>query len=134
MPTAFTREQQENIREQLFQAGISLSKTMGMQGMTVSKLAVAAGIAKGSFYNFFESKETFILELTRYSGEKIQQFFLYLSDMREDVDVGTVVNLIKGMYAMRESRDTMIEGSLENSIEVMLRMLEIYISGKGDLV
>lgn len=198
MPTAFTREQQENIREQLFQAGISLSKTMGMQGMTVSKLAVAAGIAKGSFYNFFESKEAFILALTRYSGEKIQllfqkhldnrnkmtthefmdflreymnseydllngltledvmwlkthisdanlfeptslvytlqQFFVHLSDMREEVDVGTVVNLIKGMYAMRESRDTMIEGSLENSIEVMLRMLEIYISGKGDLV
>lgn len=35
---------------------------------------------------------------------------------------------------MRESRDTLIEAALDNSIEMMLRMLEIYISGKGDLL
>lgn len=198
MPTAFTREQQESIREQLFQAGIQLSKSIGVQRMTVSKLAAAAGIAKGSFYSFFESKEAFILALCEYAGGKtqemfmkhlqgrsqmtthefmdflreymnseydllngltledvvwlkthmvdanlfeptalahmLQQFFTYVSDVREDVDIGTVVNLIKGMYGMRESRDTLIEESLENSIEVMLRMLEIYISGKGELL
>lgn len=196
MPTAFTREQQESIREQLFQAGIQLSKSIGMQRMTVSKLTAAAGIAKGSFYSFFESKEAFILALSEYAGEKTQgmlmkhlrgrsqmtthefmdfireymnseydllngltledvvwlkthmadanlfeptalaqmlrQFFTYISDVREDVDIGTVVNLIKGMYGMRESRDTLMEESLENSIEMMLRMLEIYISGKGE--
>lgn len=198
MPTAFTREQQEDIREELFQAGIRLSKSEGMQGMTVSRLAAAAGIAKGSFYHFFESKETFILALTAYAGEKLQRLFeryldgrermtthefidflreymnseydilngltledmvwlkthmsdtdLFesaaltdtmqrfldcLSDVRKAVDVGTIVNLIKSMYMMRESWDTMIEASLDNSIEVMLKMLEIYISGKGDLV
>lgn len=53
MPTAFTREQQESIQEALFRSGIYLSKSEGMQGMTVSKLAAAAGIAKGSFYHFF---------------------------------------------------------------------------------
>lgn len=198
MPIAFTREQQESIKEQLFQAGISLSKSIGVQRMTVSKLAEAAGIAKGSFYSFFESKEAFILALCEYAGGKTQDmlmkhlqgrnqmtthefvnfireymnseydllngltledvlwlkshmsdanlfdptglvktmqvFFSFVSDVREDIDMGTVVNLIKGMYVMRESRDTLIEASLENSIEIMLRTLEIYISGKGDLM
>lgn len=197
MPTAFTKEQQEEIKEQLFHAGIRLSKSLGVQHMTVSKLAAAAGIAKGSFYSFFESKEAFILALCGYAGQKTQAmfmrilngrsqitthefmdffreymnsdydllngltiedvvwvkqhmadaklfeptalaetmqiFFQWISDVREDIDMGTVVNLIKGMYVMRESRDTLIESSLDNSIEVMLRMLEIYISGKGDL-
>ena len=197
MPTAFTREQQESIQEALFRSGIYLSKSEGMQGMTVSKLAAAAGIAKGSFYHFFESKEAFILALITYAGEKRQQLFgkylggrkrmsthefmdflrdymnseydvlngltledmmwlkahisdaklfepaapVYavqyfltcLSDAREDVDAGTIVNLVKGIYMMRESRDTMVEASLDNSIEVMLRMLEKYISGEGDL-
>ena len=193
MPTAFTREQQEDIREELFRAGIRLSKSEGMQGMTVSRLAASAGIAKGSFYHFFESKETFILALMAYAGEKQQQLFARhlhgrermtthefiaflrdymnseydllngltledmmwlkthmsdtnlfetvtltdamqsfldcLSDVRDAVDVGTIVNLIKGMYMMRESKDTMIETSLDNSIEVMLKTLELYISG-----
>jgi AcrR family transcriptional regulator len=193
MPTAFTREQQEDIREELFRAGIRLSKSEGMQGMTVSRLAASAGIAKGSFYHFFESKETFILALMAYAGEKLQQLFARhlrgrermtthefiaflrdymnseydllngltledmmwlkthmsdtnlfetatltdamqsfldcLSDVRDAVDVGTIVNLIKGMYMMRESKDTMIETSLDNSIEVMLKTLELYITG-----
>lgn len=198
MPTAFTTEQQEEIRETLFHAGIRLSKEVGVQRMTVSKLAAAAEIAKGSFYSFFESKEAFILALCEYAGKKtqvmfqkhlrgrnqmtthefmdflreymnseydllngltledvvwlkshmadanlfeptalistMQLFFSFVSDVREDIDMGIVVNLIKGMYGMRESRDTLIEAALDNSIEMMLRMLEIYISGKGDLL
>lgn len=198
MPVAFTTEQQENIREELFRAGIRLSRSEGMQRMTVSKLAAAAGIAKGSFYHFFDSKEAFILALISYTGEKLQhlfekhlngrvqmtaheftgflreymnseydllngltmedmmwikthtseaelfdpdrtvfamqQFLNRISDAQENIDVGTIVNLIKGMYMIRESRDTMIGPSLDNSIEVMLRMVEIYISGKGDFV
>ncbi len=198
MPVAFTTEQQESIREELFRAGIRLSRSEGMQRMTVSKLAASAGIAKGSFYHFFESKEAFILALIGYTGEKLlhlfekhlngreqmtthefteflreymnseydllngltmedmmwvkthmseaelfepdrtvfamQQFLNRISDAQENIDVGTIVNLIKGMYMIRESRDTMIGSSLDNSIEVMLRMVEIYISGKGDFV
>lgn len=198
MSSAFTEEQQNQIREQLFEAGIRLSKELGVQRMTVSKLADAAGIAKGSFYSFFESKEAFILALCGYAGQKTQEmfmrrvngrrqmtthefmdflreymnseydllngltiedviwikthmsdaglfeptslvitmqtFFKWVSDVRSDIDMGTLVNLIKGMYVMRESRDTMIEEALDNSIEMMLKMLEIYISGKGDLL
>lgn len=193
MPTAFTSKQQESIRGELFRAGIRLSKSEGMQGMTVSKLAASAGIAKGSFYHFFESKETFILALFSYTREKsqllfgkhlggrermtahefvgflreymnsendllrgltledlmwlkthmsdanlfetatpvrtVQHFLDCLSDAGEAVDAGTIVNLVKAMYMMRESRDTMIGASLDNSIEVMLKMLELYISG-----
>lgn len=44
----FTREQQEEIRERIFHAGIRLSRTLGIQRMTVSRLTSACGIAKGS--------------------------------------------------------------------------------------
>lgn len=197
MPTAFTSKQQKSIRGELFRAGIRLSKSEGMQGMTVSKLAASAGIAKGSFYHFFESREAFIPALLAYAQEKsqllfekhpggrermtthefigflreymnreydllngltledlmwlkthmsdaslfetatpvhtVQHFLDCLSDAGEAVDAGTIVNLVKAMYMMRESRDTMIGASLDNSIEVMLKMLELYISGKEDL-
>lgn len=112
--------------------------------MTISKLTNAAGIAKGSFYSFFEFEEDFVWIKAHMKDAKpfepkvlvhtIQTFFQYVSDVRADIDIGIVVNLIKGVYGMRENRETLIETSLDNSIEIMLRALEIYISGKGDLL
>lgn len=198
MSEAFSKEKQEEIREQLFHTGIRLSRTLGVQRMTVSKLTAACGIAKGSFYSFYKSKEEFILALVEWADKKTEEMlgkkldgrrqmstheffeffreFLYseydlmngltvddflwlkthmaeadlfnvdrqseemyewlmlIDDVRDDIDIGTVVNLIKSIYAMREHRDTLVEQSLDNSIEMVLRMLEIYISGKGELL
>lgn len=198
MPAPFTKEQQEEIRELLFHAGMRLCRTLGVQRMTVSRLAAACGIAKGSFYSFFESKEAFILALWKYACRKREEMFLEkldgrlrmttreffeffreylrsefdfmngltiddfvwlrahmadadlfnpyhqldelkrwlssLSDVREDIDFGAVVNLIKSIYALRKHSGTLVEASLEHSIELILRMLEIYISGKGELL
>ncbi|MCM1264416.1 MAG: hypothetical protein NC313_17025, partial [Butyrivibrio sp.] len=63
----------------------------------------------------------------------VKTWLSLISDARKNIDCGTVVNLIKTIYAMREHRDTLVEASLDNSIEIMLRVLEIYISGKGEL-
>lgn len=198
MPIAFTDEEMKQIRSKLITAGIRLSRELGLHKMSIEKLTEAVGIAKGSFYLFFGSKEDFILEIARYTGEETQkllisrlngrsqmsahefiEFFdeylhsefdvmsrltvndflwlqkhikkqalfdpdsqvktaeLWLSlidDVREGVDVGTFVNLIKSIYAIREHRDTMVKGSIESSIQVMLRAVEIYISGKGDII
>lgn len=198
MPIAFTDEEMKLIRTKLITAGIRLSRWLGLHKMSIEKLTEAVGIAKGSFYLFFGSKEDFILEIARYTGEETQkllisklngrsqmsahefiEFFdeylhsefdvmsrltvndflwlqkhikkqalfdpesqvktaeLWLSlidDVREGVDVGTFVNLIKSIYAIREHRDTMVKGSIESSIRVMLRAIEIYISGKGEII
>lgn len=198
MPIAFTYEEMKRIRNDLVFAGIRLSRELGLQKMSVEKLTEAVGIAKGSFYLFFSSKEDFILEIARYTGEETQKLlisrlngrsrmsahefigffneylhseldvmsrltvndFLWLrkhikkqalfnpdiqmktaeqwlsliDDVRDGVDVGTFVNLIKSIYAIREHRDTMVKGSIESSIQVMLRAIEIYISGKGKII
>lgn len=198
MPTGFTKEQQETIKEKLFIAGIKLIRELGVQRTTVDKLTKKCGIAKGSFYLFYSSKEEYLLALSEYANAKMQDMllkklsgrkqmttkeffefyreylysdydlmgsmniddFLWLkqhmadyhlfdpslqiitlkqwlklmSDARKDIDPGTVVNLIKSIYAMREHRDTLIEASLDNSIEIVLRTLEIYISGKGNVI
>ncbi|MCR5529056.1 MAG: TetR/AcrR family transcriptional regulator [Saccharofermentans sp.] len=60
MGAAFTEEEQNIIREKLIYAGIDLCREQGLRKMSVSKLTSSAGIAKGSFYNFFDSKESFI--------------------------------------------------------------------------
>lgn len=198
MPNAFTEEESKRIRQELILAGIRLSKELGVQKMSVEKLTAAVGIAKGSFYLFFGSKEDFILEVAAYASEKTQkmllkklngrtqmsahefmeffneylhsdldlmngltvsdfywlknhikkqvlfdpdmqiktaQFWLSLiSDVRAGVDTGTFVNLIKSIYAIREHSDTMVIASLENSVQILLHTIEIYISGKGEII
>lgn len=198
MPNAFTEEESKRIRQELILAGIRLSKELGVQKMSVEKLTAAVGIAKGSFYLFFGSKEDFILEVAAYASEETQkmllkklngrsqmsahefmeffneylhsdldlmngltvsdfywlknhikkqvlfdpdiqiktaQFWLSLiNDVREGVDTGTFVNLIKSIYAIREHSDTMVIASLENSVRILLHTIEIYISGKGEII
>lgn len=198
MPIAFTEEEMTKLRHELILAGIKLSRELGLQRMSVEKITSAVGIAKGSFYIFFDSKEDFILEIADYAnretekmlfsalngrrqmsahefisffntyihsdydlmgGLTVNDFFwlqkhikkqdlfdpdaqlktaqLWLSlinDERDGVDVGTFINLIKSIYAIREHSDTMVKASIENSIQVILRTIEIYISGKGDII
>ena len=76
MPIAFTGEEMDRIRSGLIQAGIRLSKELGLQKMSVEKLTEAVGIAKGSFYLFFGSKEDFILAIAEYAGSETQKMLL----------------------------------------------------------
>ncbi len=71
MGAAFTEEEGVRIREKLIRSGIQMCREIGLKKMSVSKLTTAAGIAKGSFYNFFASKEDFILETVKYSHNGI---------------------------------------------------------------
>ena len=198
MPTAFTDEELEHIRSALIQAGIRLSKELGLRKMSVEKLPAAVGIAKGSFYMFFGSKEDFILEVAEYTGAQTQKMLLsrlngrrkmsahefmeffseylhsdfdlmngltvedffwlkkhikkqvlfdpdeqiktaelwlsLINDVRPGADAGTFVNLIKSIYAIREHGDTMVKASMESSVQVLLRTIEVYVSGKGSIV
>lgn len=194
MPVGFTEEEQKDIKERLFRAGIKLIRKLGVQRTTIDKLTKECKIAKGSFYLFYSSKEEYFMALAAYTGiqaekmlqdrlagrpqmstaeffeffreyiysdydlmgsmnfrdfiwlkehmsdyrlfepdrqmEDMRQWLCLLSDVRPDIDIGTVVNLIKSIYAMREHRDTMVMDSLDRSIDIVLRALEQYISGK----
>ena len=194
MPIAFTEEEMTKLRHELMLAGIRLSREMGLQRMSVEKITSAVGIAKGSFYIFFDSNEDFILEIADYTNRETEKMLLaalngrrqmsahefisffnmyihsdydlmgsltvndffwlqkqdlfdpdaqlktaqiwlsLINNVRDGVDVGTFVNLIKSIYAIREHSDTMVKSSIENSIQVILRTIEIYISGKGDII
>lgn len=57
MPRGFTEEESRKIREQLILLGNERFSTLGLKKTSIEELAEEAGIAKGSFYRFFPSKE-----------------------------------------------------------------------------
>lgn len=61
MATAFTQAQRESIRERLLAAARQRLTGAGMKACTVDELAREAGISKGAFYHFYESKEHLFL-------------------------------------------------------------------------
>ena len=63
MPANFTEEQRNVIREKLIHIGYDLIREVGLKKMKVSMIAERAEIATGTFYHFFESKETYVTAL-----------------------------------------------------------------------
>ncbi len=63
MPRAFTTEEAARIRERLKAAGTEAFGRRGIRGTSIEELAAAAGISKGAFYRFFDSKESLLLVL-----------------------------------------------------------------------
>ena len=63
MATAFTPRERERINESLLDAALSCAAGGGMRHCTVDGLAREAGISKGAFYGFYESKEHLFLSM-----------------------------------------------------------------------
>ena len=70
MAIAFTNEQKDEIQEKLIEAGFELSTTIGFKKMTIAKITEAAGVAVGSFYIFYDSKESFAKALIQETEER----------------------------------------------------------------
>ena len=63
MPKAFSEHEKEAIRAQMQEKGKQLFERQGIKKTSVNELAQAAGISKGAFYLFYESKEELLMEI-----------------------------------------------------------------------
>ena len=63
MPRAFKEEEKEKIRAKLMEAGRTCFLRYGLKKTTIEDVVGPAGIAKSSFYLFFESKEALFVEV-----------------------------------------------------------------------
>ncbi len=70
----FSEEEKKEIKEKMFTQGMELIKEYGLTHTSVSKITERAGIGKSTFYNFFPSKEMFVIELMRYERQKAMDY------------------------------------------------------------
>ncbi len=89
MPVIFTEEDKKRLRERFFQIGYEKIKSQGFKRTRIDDITIEAGIAKGTFYNFFSSKEQFFYEMMRFNRDKnrkkTEAFFLHGNPTRENV-------------------------------------------------
>ena len=73
MPAIFNDQNRDIVREKMLQTGFELLKKYGVKRMTVSEIARACGLAKGTFYTLFPSKEDFIYQIIVYRRNMVKQ-------------------------------------------------------------
>lgn len=63
MARSFSDEEKVQIKEQIFQVSKKMFEEKGFQKTTVDAIVESVGIAKGSFYTFYPSKEVLFFEI-----------------------------------------------------------------------
>lgn len=94
-----TADESAQVREALILAGLDAFSARGMNATGVQEIAHAAGVPKGSFYNYFESKERFAVEVI----ERYVAMILEAWDAQLALRTGTALE------ALRASFSTLIE-------------------------
>lgn len=77
MASKFSQEEREYIRSKLLQHGRELFGDHGLRKTTISDITKKAGIAQGTFYHFFESKEALYFEIVEQEERYIREELLH---------------------------------------------------------
>lgn len=90
MPPAFSAEEKARITQMLLDTGHRLFTAQGLRKTSLDELVRPAGIAKSSFYVFFDSKESLYLELmmrqvAEVKRRVIDEALLYGDDTRDQL-------------------------------------------------
>lgn len=98
MAVAFTQEQKDEIQGKLIEAGFELSTTIGFKKMTIAKITEAAGVAVGSFYLFYDSKESFAKALIADTEEKSMDFLMAYLVNSDTIDIKEFLDLFRDCF------------------------------------
>ncbi len=63
MTRSFNQQEKEDIRKRLLDLGLKHFSTYGFKKTNVDEIARAAGISKGAFYRFYQSKEMLFMDV-----------------------------------------------------------------------
>ena len=98
MATAFTTEEKEAIRKKLHEVARECLQRYGVKKTTVDQMAAMVDISKGSFYNFYSSKEMlFFAVLEEYQIDVMNRLTEQLG-METKIDTNRLVQLLYDFY------------------------------------
>ncbi len=128
-------------RSRLLEKGGDLVSTRGFNATGVQEITAAAGVPKGSFYNYFDSKEAFaVAVLTEYWDSVVAEFGPILSDPRTP-PLSRIARYFEGLAAFHERRRYAVGCLIGNmalevtptSEDVRIKLAAIYREWSGAL-
>lgn len=120
MPKTFTSEERENIRRNLRDAARGLLRDLGVRKTTVDEIVKRAGVAKGTFYLFYQSKESLFLDLISHFKDEVEALYL---DLLQELDENHIVTSLTDVFyriAMKFYKDGIYVFLREGEIESIM--------------
>ncbi len=103
MPKIFTEKEKNTIKISMFEKGFELLKKEGMTHMSVEKITSSCNIGKSTFYNFFSSKEDFVIQLIEYKRNKALESIKNKLNGKDKMSVLEGKELLKSMTYSTDS-------------------------------
>lgn len=112
MPANFTEEQREQIREKLLGIGYDMIREIGLKRMKVSMIAERADIATGTFYHFFDSKESFVKALIQEQDREMEQKLTGMLLLSGKISLDQAIHLFRDSF--RKENNILMELTLDD--------------------
>lgn len=117
----------EQTREALIEAGIEHLSVHGYHGTGIKQILDEVSVPKGSFYNFFASKEAFVAELIgHYSQDLLNQLSQFITGEGKDLNAVEQLRAIYRyslqQYASHGFRKSCLVGSIATEISAESEM------------
>ncbi|WP_158057868.1 TetR/AcrR family transcriptional regulator [Halorussus halophilus] len=101
--SGFGDQERERIRNQLRETGKELFAQYGLDKTTISELTDAVGIANGTFYRFYDSKERLYFEILREEGERFAREIIAESFEAEEDPEDAIVAFLTRLCELMET-------------------------------
>lgn len=126
MVKAFTEQEKEWIEQELVVKGRELFGQFGLKKTSIKDLTEAVGIAQGSFYNFFGSKEELYFDILQKEEDVIRQGLLakfFSADGDPQISRETLINFLKAGFVIIETNPLLKRIFVTDEYQRMLRKL-----------
>lgn len=118
-PKAFTEEEKEIVRGRLKESALKYLATTGIKKTTVEELARAAGVSKGAFYLFYDSKELLFLDALEDVQAKMHEEIIAGMQKYDDKKQG-FVSVVSDMYRHFATNTWMLK-LMDDEYEILMR-------------
>lgn len=102
MPVPFTEREKLRLRQKMLRAARRLFAQQGLKKTSLEDITSSAGIAKSTFYLFFESKEALFLEVLAEDGPVVEARLQAELDQATDARDG-ITRLLRGVVRELET-------------------------------
>jgi|SRR5690625_3643119 len=123
MSRRFNKNQKKFIRNSLIEQGKILFRQYGFQKTSIHEITKSVGIAQGTFYNFFDSKEELYFIILEHEEEKIKKQLTQIDMLKEHDPKEAIKQVLRDLIKTVETNPLIRELYFGNNMKNILRKL-----------
>jgi|SRR5690625_135215 len=123
MSRGFNEHEKQFIANSLIEQGRILFSKFGFQKTSIQEITISVGIAQGTFYQFFPSKEALYFAILEKEEEKIKAQFTKIDIFKDNEPKKAIKSILREMIQTVETNPLIRELYFGDTMDKMLKKL-----------